>query len=221
MVVKAFEAFGWGPAVHWREVARWPRLQFAEIHRPLGTPTETAARSPSSPPEARDAPQSIDRPRHGQRARRLNLEPKYEILGISAEAAEAWAPECRDALRPLGLLPCAAQERADVLLRGPWRSLFRGHKRDNEFLRQAFITTRATPHSSSPLQFEIIDPNQVRGGRLYEPVRLQHDEHGRHRARRKRLRDKPTRCGSRVPGTIQYQAVRYSAHRGRSPAAST
>lgn len=92
----------------------------------------------------------------------LELEPtpSYEILGITAEKADQWAVDVRE--RYLLWCRSKAQHRSGQM---SWhqaqRLLAAAHERDNdEFVRLYYSANKSL---MSDLQFEIIDPNMIRG----------------------------------------------------------
>ena len=91
----------------------------------------------------------------------LNLEPLYELLGLSAEEAELWARNA-EMLFDLWARSPAQNRTGKFCFYEAMRFLFRAHKRDNEYFIRLYYNTSA-PSLILPLQFEILDPNQIRG----------------------------------------------------------
>ncbi len=93
--------------------------------------------------------------------------PKFDILGISAEEADAWSMKVHERF---GLWAQAkGQHRSGIFnFYQTMHALQIGKRRDNDvFLRLYYDQD---PRLISPLQFEIVDPNQVRGDAVTSAV---------------------------------------------------
>ncbi len=133
----------------------------------------------------------------------LNLEPKYEILGISAETAEKWARNA-EMLFDLWASSPRQHRSGQHCFYEEMRLLFRGHKRDNEFFVRLYYSQ--DPTLILPLQFEIIDPDQIRGDAYTNMTGLigltddgiERDSSGRESA---------YKIWVQVPGSLRFESV--------------
>jgi lambda family phage portal protein len=91
----------------------------------------------------------------------LSSEPRYELLGITAEEAERWG-NARGIEFDLWAQDKRSCRSGMYNFYQAQRLIYRYRKRDNEcFVRMYY--NFSDPTLLSPLQFEIIDPDQIRG----------------------------------------------------------
>lgn len=201
IVLKAVESSGWGPSYNG---SKWiggldPSAPSSIDHYKL---RQNARKVCIESPEARTLINRSTDLVIGAGAT-LNLEPKYELLGITPEAAEEWARKA-ETLFDLWANSKAQHKSGQFCFYETMRLLFKGHKRDNEFFVRLYYSP--DPSLILPLQFEILDPNQIRGDAYTHTSSLNgisddgilRDSNGREMA---------YKVWITVPGTIRFEAV--------------
>jgi lambda family phage portal protein len=143
----------------------------------------------------------------------LAPEPRADVLGITPEEAERWASQVAESFELWA--QSSSSSRSGILNFYQAQRLMRLYRaRENEcFVRHYYSQD---PSLLNPLQFEIIDPDQIRGsgytttwGQLTLDDGIERDSQGRESA---------YKIWSVVPGTFQFQSVtvpKYGSKSGR------
>ncbi|MBU1080920.1 MAG: phage portal protein [Spirochaetes bacterium] len=132
----------------------------------------------------------------------LAPEPKYETLGITAEEAERWAARTAEGFDLWAQSKTSSRSNSYNFYQGQ-RLMRRYRGRDNEcFVRQYYSQG---PGLISPLQFEILDPDQIRGegytltsGNFAQDDGIERDSQGR---------ESGYKIWHQVPGTLRFEAI--------------
>ena len=116
----------------------------------------------------------------------LNLEPRYELLGLTPEAAEEWARNAELLFDLWASSPDQCRS-GTMCFYEAMRLLYKGRRRDNEFFIRLYYSQ--DPSLILPLQFELLDPNQIRGDAIsslgltaYQDDGIERDDSGRETA---------------------------------------